>query len=176
MKKIFITLLTLLSVLSSACSVAGGDAEKYTKEILDEKLGGAVLSERDFKFGKVESIEYTLKDTHDENYRYSFYLFDREADAKKALEFVKENWIDEDCAGVETENTVNGVEKGVMDATLVIFAYQTGNLIITTHDTSVGYDPEFEDAREKFYDDLYNNTDEFYARLKEEHEELMQNW
>lgn len=63
-----------------------------------------------------------------------------------------------------------------MDAVSIGYFYRTGNLIISTDDTSVGLDPEFGDALDEFYDRLRNHPDEFYAQFKDSHDSIQQTW
>ena len=76
--------------------------------------------------------------------------------------------------GCSSDKGVKYTEKDVMDAISIGYFYRTGNLIISTDDTSVGLDPEFGDALDEFYDRLRNHPDEFYAQFKDSHDSIQQ--
>lgn len=167
----------VLSVLSaSIMGCSSGSAENnYTREMIGETCETDNFNERSFKFGKIECTNLHPSDLENENYKYDFYLFEKEKDAKSALKYIKKEWI-QDAPKVETDNSVNGLEAGVMDASCILYAYQTKNLIVTMHDDAVGCDPEFADASQDFHDRLYNDTENFYGDFREAHEEIAKKW
>lgn len=168
MKRNYFMLISAMILLLALTGCSSDKGVKYTESMIKNEV--SIKGERDFSIGNVD-----CKNLYGAGGN-SYYLFDSEKDAIKAFETIKSEWIDYGCPVEETDVSINGIQNDVMDAVSIGYFYRTGNLIISTDDTSVGLDPEFGDALDEFYDQLRNHPDEFYAQFKDSHDSIQQTW
>lgn len=108
---------------------------KYTKDYLSQIISSdRKMSEGLFIVGNKKCMKYWFA-SHDwdDDLCYdelSYYVFKNESCAKKALNTMKETWIDRETDS--GENYVQGWQSNVLDAQVEMFIYQIDNMIITT--------------------------------------------
>lgn len=123
---------------------------KYTKEYLLKKAQSDIkMSGHLSNIGGYEcmSYYYTSHNWEDDLCydELSYHIFKNERAAKKAFKDMKKNWIESETDS--GTNYVQGIESGVLDATVEVFIYQTDNMIITAElmVASAWSEPEYED-------------------------------
>ena len=108
---------------------------KYTKDYLLKKISSdKKMAEHLYQIAGYDTMNYwyTSHNLEDELCydELSYYVFKDEKSAKAAFDSMKEEWIETETDS--GKNYVQGWERGVLDASLEIFIYQTDNMIITT--------------------------------------------
>ncbi len=128
MSKTIIAFLIAFSLLFTAC---GTDSAHYAKEDIIEKCGfsKSAYDETELvgiKCTEVSSFRSKEKTEYD---GLCFYIFDSEADAKKAFAKTEDWFMTLDDSG---DNFRQGYLAGVCDAEIIEYEYLSGNMIIFT--------------------------------------------